>query len=392
MLNVDHLGQVFTSEKIVASMLKLRQNQGTILEPSCGAGAFFNQIPDCIGLEYDSKVCPAAALNMDFFDYSDNHKFDTIIGNPPYVKYKEIYPATKNKLSMSLFDERSNLYLFFIEKCILHLKDKGELIFIVPRDFIKASSAVKLNKFMYQHGTITHWFDFGDEVLFPGYAPNCAIFRFEKNNFTRKTLVDNQLKDFIEMNGQLIFTSSQYMINFSDLFFVKVGAVSGADQYFINKNGNMDFVCSSTRVSQKTKTMFYNIETPELLAHKDKLLNRKVFKVTEKNWYKWGRGYYQSDLPRIYVNNKTRQKAPFFLHDSKAYDGSVLAVFPKFEANDILLKQICSMLNHVNWNELGFVVGGRYLFNQRSLEQSFLPHDFEILLSLVNKEIDNNIS
>jgi adenine-specific DNA-methyltransferase len=34
------------------------------------------------------------------------------------------------------------------------------------------------------------------------------------------------------------------------------------------------------------------------------------------------------------------------------------------------------MLNDVNWAELGFVCDGRFLFAQRSLENSLLPEDF----------------
>lgn len=386
MLNVDHLGQVFTHSNIVKEMLELRKNNGSILEPSCGAGAFFNQINNCVGIEYDSKVCPSNAMNMDFFDYSVDHKFETIIGNPPYVKYREIYSQTKNKLSMDLFDERSNLYLFFIKKCIDHLTPNGELIFIVPRDFIKASSSVNLNKYLYSQGTITHWQDFGDKILFPGFAPNCAVFRFEKGNFSRKTQTLDGEKLFLEMNGQLIFSSSDYILKFSDLFFVKVGAASGADKIFTHALGNMDFVYSGTRENGKTKKMFYNVESSELFAYKELLLKRKIFKVNENNWYKWGRSFFESNQPRIYVNNKTRKINPFFLHESNAYDGSVLAIFPKFPiSSPEHLEKICELLNNVNWNELGFKCGGRYLFNQRSLEQSFLPENFNNI-----QNFDNN--
>ena len=34
------------------------------------------------------------------------------------------------------------------------------------------------------------------------------------------------------------------------------------------------------------------------------------------------------------------------------------------------------MLNEVDWHELGFVCDGRFLFTQRSLEQTLLPEDF----------------
>jgi adenine-specific DNA-methyltransferase len=385
MLDIENLGQVFTTPSIVSEMLSLRKNIGSILEPSCGAGAFFNQIPNCIGIEYDSLVCPKTAINMNFFDFSIDEKFDTIIGNPPYVKYKNIGLDTKNKLDLTLFDARSNLYLFFIEKCIKHLKNNGELIFIVPRDFIKASSAVNLNKFIYNEGTITHWIDLGDKVVFPGFSPNCVIFRFQKNDFSRVTFKDGKKCQFIEMNGQLIFSSNIYPIQFSDLFLVKVGAVSGADKLFTNSLGNMDFVCSDTRESGRTRKMFYNIESPELLVYKEELLKRKVKVFNEKNWYMWGRGYYQNNLPRIYVNNKTRKNSPFFTHSCNAYDGSVLALFPKFEIDNETLKILCSELNNINWEELGFMCGNRYLFTQRSLEQAYLPEIFRKYL----KKIDN---
>ena len=65
--NIENLGQVFTPIDIVSEMLSLCKNNGRFLEPSCGNGAFFNQIPHCIGIEYDSAICPKEALNIDFF-------------------------------------------------------------------------------------------------------------------------------------------------------------------------------------------------------------------------------------------------------------------------------------------------------------------------------------
>jgi adenine-specific DNA-methyltransferase len=38
------------------------------------------------------------------------------------------------------------------------------------------------------------------------------------------------------------------------------------------------------------------------------------------------------------------------------------------------------MLNMVDWEELGFVVDGRYIFNQRSLENTLLPTEFKEFL------------
>lgn len=369
--NVLTLGQVFTPQSIVAEMLLLRKNQGRILEPSCGNGAFFNEIPDCIGIEIDSRHCPKNALNIDFFDYPTDEKFDTIIGNPPYVRYQDIEKSTKAKLHSRLFDNRSNLYLFFIEKCINHLTEHGELIFITPRDFFKATSSIKLNNFIYEQGTITDLIDLGDQQIFKGYSPNCIIFRFEKSNYSRKT---NITKEFICNNGQLMFTDNSYPLQFRDIFFVKVGAVSGDDKIFTNELGNEEFVCSHTHKSGKTKRMFFNIEHPILLNEKDRLLKRKIRKFDETNWYQWGRVHYISNEKRIYVNAKTRNKTPFFTHQCNNYDGSVLAIFPKNQT--INIEEACDLLNQVNWYELGFICDGRYIFSQKSLEGAPLPYNF----------------
>ena len=382
-LDIKNLGQVFTPQFIVAEMMGLVRNKGNVLEPSCGQGAFSKNIPNCVAIELDSAICPDYAINMDFFDYGIDNKFDTIIGNPPYVRFQDILSSTKSKLNKELFDERTNLYLFFIYKCVLHLKEHGELIFIVPRDFLKATSAIKLNNFLYSNGTITNIIDLGDGNIFENACPNCVIFRYEKDNFSR---ICNVSKKFSVINGQIIFTSNSYNVSFNDLFFVKVGAVSGADSLFMHESGNVDFVCSKTQKTGELRKMFYNIDAPYLHQYKDKLINRKIKHFDNNNWYTWGRDYYKSDKNRIYVNQKTRNTNPFFFNKCKAYDGSVLAVFPKFECDDVLIQSVVNDLNKVDWQELGFICDGRYLFSQKSLENTVLPDWFNKYFKYLYKD------
>ena len=189
--------------------------------------------------------------------------------NIDYMSMEHISTETKEKLSKysKLFDKRTNLYQFFIYKSILHLKEHGELIFITPRDFLKTTSSIKLNEFIYKHGTITDFIYLGDQRIFKDATPNCAIWRFELGNFTRNT---NIVKKFSCVNGQLLFINNEYSIKFSDLFFVKVGAVSGADKIFANEtHGNLDFVCSQTAKTGKTKKMIYNKNCEYLKNFKD---------------------------------------------------------------------------------------------------------------------------
>ncbi len=371
-LDVTRWGQVFTPPSIVERMLALRGRRGSVLDPACGDGAFSSRIPGCMAIEIDPRVAPHDALVMDFFAYPEHEKFDTIIGNPPYVRYQDITDTTRALLDVTRFDGRSNLYLFFIEKCLRHLKPGGELIFVTPRDFLKATSSAGLNKLLHEQGTITDLIELGDASVFSGVTPNCMIWRFEKDNFSHLTTDGRRAR---LAGGQLLFTRNEYTTPLSEVFFVKVGAVSGADDVFANEAlGNVDFVCSTTRKTGQTRRMIYNQWLPELDAHKERLINRGIRRFDESNWWQWGRHHHLSPRPRVYVNNKTRHREPFFLHPSIHYDGSVLALFPHNPAID--MEGLTRALNAVDWEELGFVCDGRYLFSQRSLEDTLLPAHF----------------
>jgi adenine-specific DNA-methyltransferase len=376
--DVENLGQVFTPPQVVEFMLSLCRNHGRMLEPSAGDGAFFNVLRatgrDCIGIEIDPRVAPAGVVVQDFFTYPDSERFDAIIGNPPYVRFRDIPMAIRARLPMRLFDNRSNLFLFFIEKCVRHLNPGGELVFIVPREFIKLTAAKRLNAWLYRQGDITDFFETGDSSLFGSYAPNCAIFRFEKGRRTRRM---RDGRTFSEVDGQLMFLNGDYRVPLSKLFTVKVGGVSGADALFAHPEGNREFVCSKTRETGEIRRMFFDARHPHLEAHKKELLARRVRVFDESNWWRWGRLYPENDRPRIYVNSKTRCADPFFLHACRHFDGAVLALFPHdFGITQGALETLTRLLNQVDWQELGFVCDGRYLFTQRSLQNCPLPDCF----------------
>jgi adenine-specific DNA-methyltransferase len=374
---IKRLGQVFTPENIAKKMVKLIKNGNRILEPSCGDGIFVRLLKNknIIGIEKDLEI--SKCLKMDFFDYPLSEKFDTIIGNPPYVAYKDILKTTKKKLPMDIFDRRANLFLFFIYKSFLHLTDNGEIIFITPRDFFSLTSAVNLNNLLFENGTITDVIEFGDKRVF-GYefSPNVVIWRYEKNNFNRKVNYNGEIRYFYNVEGHYLFLkNNNYTIKLKDIAYVKVGGASGADDIFTHESGNVDVVCSYTKKTGKTKKMIFNIINDHLIKNKKKLIKRKIRKFNENNWYKWGRDFYISNNPRVYVNARTRDTKPFFLHDSIYYDGSILGIFPKKYIDIVKFKD---MLNNVDWEDLGFVCDGRYIFNQRKLENTLLPSSFEV--------------
>lgn len=367
---VSTLGQVFTPDWVVDKMLGLRKNFGTVLEPSAGTGAFMLKLePEAVGLDIDKYFSSSRIDHADFFEHPTYHKYETIIGNPPYVSHDNIIPETKKLLSGHNLPGNANLYLHFIYKLIDHLNPGGELIFITPRDFLKATSAAKVNNRLYSQGSMTHYYELGDKLIFRHYAPNCAIWRWEKGS-TNRRMETGQM--FENVDGQILF-GGVLDTRVRDYFDVKVGAASGADNVFsVGVKGHKRFVCSTTRATGRLRAMLYDTYHPYLDNYKDVLMNRRVKEFNEDNWWEWGRKFYDKKGPRIYVNTHTRLPEPFFTHTAEAYDSSILALFPK---QNLDIRNAIECLNETDWETLGFVCDGRYLFTQRSLANApFVLH------------------
>jgi len=373
------LGFVCTPQAIADVMLSLRTNHGRTLDPACGhsKGVFEPSIPDIVGVELSADRGGSGAVITDFMSYPLTERFDTIIGNPPYVKAADIFSATKALFEPGTLDGRANLYLHFIEKCVRHLLPGGELIFINPREFLQATSSARLNTWILSQGAITHLIDLGEAPVFPDAAPSCVIWRFEKGtaqgalSFSSGVPPKWVAKNVIDSRGALFPVSQPHPLRLSDFASVKVGAVSGADTIYTHPDGEA-FVVSTTAVSGGTRRML-TCQHPWLLAHKPQLMQRRIRRFDEDNWWQWGRQCPRTTAVRVYVNVKTRNPRPFFTHPCGLFDGSVLAVFPRTTGD---VDAFCAALNAVDWAGLGFMCGGRYLFNQRSLENAPLPAEF----------------
>ena len=268
---------------------------------------------------------------------------------------------------------------------------------VVMTEFMDAIA--DLNRLLAEAGSITDAISLGDARVFDDALPNCLIWRFEQGRRDHAMRyceigVDDELdtalaapawqsRHFVERAGHLMFAREDYPLRLSQVAFVKVGAVSGADELYADaEQGNREFVCSSTVSTGRTRRMIWPEpgEPPPavLLPHKVRLLQRKVTNFDESNWWMWGRMHHRSERPRVYVNGRTRVARPFFIHECKDYDGAVMAVFPHRE--DVDLEAFRDALNAVDWADLGFVCDGRFLFTQRSLENAPLPASFAAFL------------
>ncbi len=345
--NIDtkkDLGQYFTTSKELQEYVfdKVKHKGKLLLEPSFGAGHLTKMFKDYDEdypmhlYELETKIKPVVTYNKhqvitygDFTKTKIDGKYKTIIGNPPYVKQKGTY----------------NLYIKFIELCYEYLDEDGELIFIVPSDFIKLTSASNIIQKMVSTGSFTHFFFPDNETLFKDANVDVVVFRYEKGTFLEKCIYGLKDEVYCNVRNGIITFSKNKEDNkrkcIEELFDVYVGIVSGKDEVYKVPFGNVDVLTDDKKVE---KFILIN-EFPSgntdidnhLLNNKELLLERRIKKFTDKNWFEWGAPRNIKTIeknlgkPCIYIRNMTRQNEVAFIGKVQYFGGSLLCLIPKDE-------------------------------------------------------------
>ena len=375
------LGQYFTIADDLQQFVfeKVKHRSSRLLEPSFGAGHLLKKFKEyddnypMICYELDSDVQPVITFNDyqtpvygDFTQQIVTTKFKTIIGNPPYVKKKT-----------------GNLYIKFIELCYNYLEDDGELIFIVPSDFIKLTSASSIIDTMTKHGSFTDFWFPHNEKLFEGASIDVVVFRYEKGVITNKTIVNNK-EVFCNVNKGIITFSESEVVGYpiDSEFNVYVGLVSGRDEIYRVPFGNTDILNDKDRVEKYIFTESFptnNIQIDtHLETHKAELLQRKIKKFSESNWYEWGAPRNVSSIKKswgqrcIYVRNMTRNKEVAFIGNVQYFGGTLLCLIPKNEMTESELEKVIQHLNSATFQK-DYVYAGRFKIGHKQISTAIIP-------------------
>lgn len=376
------LGQYFTKNKVLLEKLyEFHKNKAEyILEPSVGQGHivdFFKkrkklQKFKMVEIDKKLKILPSLVeepiTHGNFLDLIFDDKYKTIIGNPPYVKKKG-----------------KNLYIEFIERCYELLDDEGELIFIIPSDFFKLTSASKLIIEMMCHGNFTDIYHPHNENLFEEASVDVLIFRYQKTkNIDLKINYNDEKLNCVINNGTLTFEKeiNENYDKFEDYLNVYVGMVSGNESIFKNETyGNIEIINDETN---KDKYIFIdNFPTSNinlnnyLLENKEKLCKRKIRKINENNWFEFG-------LPRnikvieknknkecLYIHNLSRKTNICFKSKVDYFGGNLLMILPKNE-NKVDLEKLCTYFNSNEFKEK-YIFSNRFKINQKNIKDCYIP-------------------
>ena len=132
MAEKNKYGQYFTISVIADFMVSLidKDNKSSILEPSSGKGVFLDSLMragffNLSAYEIDRNL----KCNYDFVKYESfvsspvSEKFDIVIGNPPYIRWKNLEEELKEELQANVlwnkyFNSLCDYLFIFILKSI----------------------------------------------------------------------------------------------------------------------------------------------------------------------------------------------------------------------------------------------------------------------------------
>jgi adenine-specific DNA-methyltransferase len=375
------MGQYFTISDTLQQFVfdKVKNKGSNMLEPSFGAGHLLKKFKELdnhypmLCFELDNTIKPEITFNSsqtviygDFTKQSITQKFKTIIGNPPYVK-----------------QSTGNLYIKFIEICFGLLDSGGEIVFIVPSDFMKLTSASSLIDAMVKEGSFTDFLFPHDEKLFEGASVDVVVFRYEKGLKIKDTIVNGKKMICNVNNGIITFSETEIKgYPLSEKFNVYVGLVSGRDEVYRNDIGNMNILNDKDRVqkyifAEKFPTGNTSIDT-HLKENKSVLLERKIRKFNEDNWFEWGAPRnittIQKNLgkPCIFVRNMTRNQEVAFIEKVQHFGGSLLCLIPKETMTEVELKKIVLFLNTKDLQK-DYLYSGRFKIGHKQVCNIILP-------------------
>jgi adenine-specific DNA-methyltransferase len=146
----------------------IQSEQDSVLEPSCGDGAFLRAARGRItAVEFDpdeaekaTRHAPNAIVhNDDFFAVCDTQlidrvNFDAVVGNPPFIRYQN-FPEAHREIAFRLMrragmqpNRLTNAWLPFLVVSSLLLKPGGRLAMVIPAELLQVTYAAPTRNFL----------------------------------------------------------------------------------------------------------------------------------------------------------------------------------------------------------------------------------------------------
>jgi len=194
--NSKSLGQYMTPRFVAEFMASLisKPSSASILEPGAGEGIFLKVLyekgfKNITAYEIDEQLGKESPIKINYSDFlkiPPKPEFDVIIGNPPYVRWKNIPEEwrslfRKDKYWKKIMNGLCDLTYAFIYHAINFLKTYGELIFICPLFWTETVHGKHLREFLSNNGSVELLINLNEAKIFKQVSSTIIIFKYIKN-------------------------------------------------------------------------------------------------------------------------------------------------------------------------------------------------------------------
>lgn len=203
MKDKNKYGQYFTIDSVAEFMVGLirHEKDAKVLEPSCGEGVFLKNLEkngfhnlDAYEIDRTLDNSFSCVRYESFVSSPVDDKYDVVIGNPPYIRWKNLEPELKDELGrsplwMKYFNSLCDYLFIFILKSIEQLNDGGELIFICTEYWMNTTNSASLRNYMAQNGYFSDIYHFKEAPLFDGVCASFVVFRYVKSSRRQDSII-----------------------------------------------------------------------------------------------------------------------------------------------------------------------------------------------------------
>ncbi len=141
---------------------------------------------DSIALKYNIKNIKWQILNEDFLTFKSDKRYDFIIGNPPYISYRNLTIENRKFCRENFLSCKRGKFDYcyaFIEKSLQLLSDDGKLVYLIPNSIFKNVFAKELRGLLLEN--IKAIYDNFPSKVFNNASISPSIFLYENNSKTK---------------------------------------------------------------------------------------------------------------------------------------------------------------------------------------------------------------
>lgn len=197
-------------------------------------------------------------FNDDSLSFNYPVKFEYIIGNPPYIAYKELDDDSRKLLRERFESCKTGKFDYcyaFIELGIDLLSESGKLIQLVPNNIYKNVFANKLRALLGRH--VTAIYDYPEQKLFGDTLTSISVFCYDaacNNNsfrYVNKTLDSSYSIARDALGDKWIFTDQQVVtsqrIRFGDYYSASISVATLLNKaYLVSEEQSIEERIEST--------------------------------------------------------------------------------------------------------------------------------------------------